>query len=123
MAGNFIIIFFKVQALDMDVDGDGVAETVSLLGCNGGGTATFTYVAVMRMGPNGIETVGDPLGNFGGRMSNQGFGGMREATSIAAVDGGVEVSGEEWADDDPHCCGSLTFTARFRFVGGHWEQA
>lgn len=120
--GTFVQITFKGQALEMDVDGDGIAETVVVLACNGGGTAVSTLVAAMRMGPNGIETVGEPLGNFGGQLSRHAFGGMRQADSIAAVDGGVEVSGEEWADDDPHCCGSLTFTARFRFADGRWQK-
>lgn len=115
-AGTFIEISFGAdQSADVDVDGDGVEETVVAAVCSFGGTSYTTPLAAVRMGPSGIEVVGEVLDDFGR--------GGRAFTSITPIDGGVEARGDRWKDSDGLCCPSSTFTARFHFVDGRWQES
>lgn len=114
-APDFVEISFADQVAQVDVDGDGVEETVVSAVCSWGGTSFTTPLAALRVGPTGIEVVGELYKEFGR--------GARAIGSVVASEGGVKVSGDSWADGDALCCPSQTFTARLKFVDGRWRES
>jgi hypothetical protein len=98
----------------IDVDGDGTEELVASPMCNWGGSGYSTPIAALRMGPAGLEVLGAPYAEFG-RES-------RAVETVTAVEGGVQVAGGRWLDDDAACCPSATFTATMRLVDGRWVE-
>lgn len=88
-----------------DLDGDGVAEHLSLLRVSGGGSGTFTYLAL--------------FGARGGRWTQLGraidIGDRLQFISPPAMDSGlVQILMVTHGEDDPMCCPGDVALRRWR---------
>ena len=103
------------QITQVDLDADGTDETVLSVVCSRGGSGYSTVVAAFH-GPTAAPVmIGPPLDEYG-RTS-------RSADRVTSPEPGVLlVEGAEWTPEDPLCCGSLTFSARWQLRDGEWVE-
>jgi hypothetical protein len=92
-----------------DVTGDGTEEAVAFLSCAlaSGGNVTVPNVVVVEATSDGPRQLGPALEGSSPRLDG--------AT--------VVVQRYEYLPDDPRCCPSINFEARFRWDGSAWVAA
>jgi hypothetical protein len=85
-----------------DLDGDGVAEGVAVVGCSAGGNDADTQAFVWAPGPRLIGQV--PFEDGGANTGRWPSG----VSSVAIVDGVIQLRGFGWQESDCHACPSLS---------------
>jgi hypothetical protein len=87
-----------------DIDGDGVADGVAVVGCSTGDNDVDTQAFVWGPGPRFIGRV-----PFEGGGANSGRWPSR-VSSVAIIDGVIHLRGVGWQESDCHACPSLLIT-------------
>jgi heat shock protein HslJ len=90
-----------------DLDGDGAAEAVVVLGQSSGGSGTLSYLAVVRRGAQGLENV-----------TTTALGDRVAIRSARIESGALHVKVVRAAQNDPMCCPGELAELAWTLVGG-----
>jgi hypothetical protein len=111
-AANFAPLPPDAKTMDFgDLDGDGVAEGVAIVGCSAGGNDFEAQAFAWGPGPRLIGPV--PLEDGG---ANTGLW-PSAVTSVAIVDGVIHLRGVGWQEHDCHACPSLSIERSVTMAG------
>ncbi|MGC5332475.1 hypothetical protein [Micromonospora sp. DT62] len=103
---------YLISVTHGDVDADGAAETLALLGCRIGEASAKQVVGFDRDSAGRIVTLGRVT-----RTHEKGTGGFEDVRAVALDDGKVRV---EVADIQP-CCGTPAYWARQQWRTYGWD--
>jgi len=94
-----------------DLNGDGQAEAVAPVWISGGGSGTFSYLAVMTLAPDKATALATTV-----------LGDRVQVKKVAVVDGKIVLTMVQPGENEPLCCGTETVEQQYTLQGNTLKQ-